>query len=65
MNKFWPSASVPNYPHWDYMHLTGADTFHREIGDIPGITKAQDVFVVEDGVLTIKNPSKPYRKDYL
>lgn len=39
-------------------------TVHRERGDIPGILKAQDVFVEEDGHLTIKNPSKPYRPAY-
>lgn len=40
------------------------DVTHRELGDIPGILRAQDVFVWEDGHLVIKNPSKPYRPAY-
>lgn len=37
---------------------------HRLPGTIPGILKAQDVFVEEDGYLVIKNPCKPYRPAY-
>lgn len=40
------------------------DVIHRHDRDIPGILIAQDVFVEEDGHLTIKNPSKPYRPAY-
>lgn len=37
---------------------------HRNDRSIPGILPAKDVFVEEDGHLTIKNPSKPYRPAY-
>jgi len=60
MNKFWPKK----YPHWEHMHLAGEGTFHREIGDIPSITPAQDIFVIEEGHLVLKNPSKPYKQAY-
>lgn len=51
------------YPHWLHLELCGDNTFHRKIGDIPGILVAQDVFVEDverNGRrhMTIKNPSR-------
>ena len=57
MNKFWPDV----YPTWD----ADKGVFHREIGDIPGTIPAKDIFVIEDGHFVLKNPSKPYRSEYL
>jgi hypothetical protein len=52
----------------DWLRSVSAEDYaiHRQHGDIPGILIARDVFVVsEDGHISIKNPSKPYKGNAL
>lgn len=60
MNKFWPKT---NDEELAYAALCHVET--RKFGDIPWTLPAKDIFVEVDGYLVIKNPSTPYRKEYI
>lgn len=61
MNKFWKDR---NDAYWAARGMENSKATHRELGDIPGITKAHDCFAWEDDRLVIKNPCKPFIPRY-
>lgn len=58
MNRFWKRNYVLHESNPNMVITT------REIGDIPGITPANDIFSFEEGYLVIKNPSVRQRNYY-
>lgn len=63
--RFFKTTVRENWDSWN-TDVYGVKT--REVGDIPGILVAKDVFVQEldergDVRFVIKNPSKPYLRE--